>query len=40
MEYAGVTLRDLYKKGHHTFSEDDICFIAVELLKDIEFVHS
>ena len=40
MDYTGVTLRDLYKEGKHKFTEDEICFIAIELLNNLEFIHN
>ena len=39
MEFAGITLRDLHQQDDHQFTEDEICFIAWNLIDLLEALH-
>ena len=36
---AGITLRDLHQQDGHQFTEDEICFIAWNLIDLLEALH-
>ena len=40
MEFAGITLRDLHQQDGHQFTEDEICFIAWNLIDLLEALHN